>query len=126
MPLSPDATFREQVLALVARIPPGRVMTYGQLALLAGRPGPGGARLAGSVLGSLAGQAQGGGSDLPWQRVINAQGKVSTHKLGFGDVQERLLEAEGVTFDPSGRCDLSRVQWWPPEDGREAAPDPLL
>ncbi|MCP2014217.1 methylated-DNA-protein-cysteine methyltransferase-like protein [Deinococcus sp. HSC-46F16] len=126
MPTSPDATFREQVLALVARIPPGRVMTYGQLALLAGRPGPGGARLAGFVLGSLAGQAQGGDTDLPWQRVINAQGKVSTHKLGFGDVQERLLEAEGVTFDPSGRCDLARWQWWPPEEARDAAPEPLL
>ncbi|MPY68206.1 cysteine methyltransferase [Deinococcus sp. SDU3-2] len=126
MPTSPDATFRDQVLALVARIPPGRVMTYGQLALLAGRPGPGGARLAGFVLGSLAGRAQSGETDLPWQRVINAQGKVSTHKLGFGDVQEQLLEAEGVTFDASGRCDLARWQWWPPEDGRDAAPEPLL
>lgn len=126
MPPTPDATFREQVLALVARIPPGRVMTYGQLALLAGRPGPGGARLAGFVLGSLAGKAQGGDTDLPWQRVINAQGKVSTHKLGFGDVQERLLEAEGVTFDESGRCDLARWQWWPPEERRDGAPEGLL
>ncbi|GBF05526.1 methylated-DNA--protein-cysteine methyltransferase [Deinococcus aerius] len=117
----PEGTFRERVLALVARIPPGRVMTYGQLALLAGRPGPGGARLAGFVLGSLA-----GGSDLPWQRVINAQGRVSTHKLGFGDMQERLLEAEGVIFDESGRCDLARLQWWPPEEGRDAPPDTLL
>ncbi|KEF34870.1 cysteine methyltransferase [Deinococcus sp. RL] len=119
----PDAPFREQVLALVARIPPGRVMTYGQLALLAGRPGPGGARLAGFVLGSLAGGAPEGG--LPWHRVINAQGRVSTHKLGFGDLQERLLEAEGVTFE-AGRCDLARWQWWPPQEGRGAAPDPLL
>lgn len=121
MPQPPDATFREQVLALVARIPPGRVMTYGQLALLAGRPGPGGARLAGFVLGSLAGEAQQGGTALPWQRVINAQGRVSTHKLGFGELQERLLEAEGVTFE-AGRCDLARWQWWPPEED----PDPQL
>nr|WP_221269730.1 MGMT family protein [Deinococcus budaensis] len=121
-----DATFHQRVLALVARIPPGRVMTYGQLALLSGRPGPGGARLAGFVLGSLAGKAQGGQTDLPWQRVINAQGKVSTHKLGFGDVQERLLEAEGVTFDPAGRCDLARLQWWPEEEDRAAPPTALL
>ncbi|WP_019587557.1 MGMT family protein [Deinococcus apachensis] len=122
----PEGTFRERVLALVARIPPGRVMTYGQLALLAGRPGPGGARLAGFVLGSLAGGSQTEGEPLPWQRVINAQGRVSTHKLGFGDMQERLLEAEGVTFDESGRCDLARLQWWPPEEGRDAPPDVLL
>lgn len=125
------AAFRGQVLALVARIPPGRVMTYGQLALLAGQPGPGGARLAGFVLGSLAGgsQTEGdrtGGGQVPWQRVINAQGRVSTHKLGFGDMQERLLEAEGVEFDGSGRCDLVRLQWWPPEEGREAPPEALL
>lgn len=116
----PKDDFRGRVLALVARIPPGRVMTYGQLALLAGRPGPGGARLAGFVLASLPGQ-----SDLPWQRVINAQGRVSTHKLGFGDVQEQLLQAEGVTFDASGRCDLARLQWWPPEeDGAPATRRP--
>ncbi|GAA5513134.1 DNA base-flipping protein [Deinococcus carri] len=120
-----DGTFRERVLALVARIPPGRVMTYGQLALLAGRPGPGGARLAGFVLGSLAGGAQSGDAQLPWQRVINAQGRVSTYKLGFGDMQERLLEAEGVTFDASGRCDLARLQWWPEEE-EDAPPEPLL
>ncbi|WP_034386621.1 MGMT family protein [Deinococcus sp. YIM 77859] len=115
-----EDTFRARVLALIARIPPGRVMTYGQLALLAGRPGPGGARLAGFVLASLPGQ-----SDLPWQRVINAQGRVSTHKLGFGNVQERLLEAEGVTFDASGRCDLARLQWWPAEEN-SAPPERLL
>ncbi|WP_245872765.1 MGMT family protein [Deinococcus planocerae] len=121
-----EASFHQRVLALVARIPPGRVMTYGQLALLAGRPGPGGARLAGFVLGSLAGKAQTGEEALPWQRVINAQGRVSTHKLGFGDVQERLLEAEGITFDEAGRCDLARLQWWPEEEGRDAPPDALL
>ncbi|GAA5535155.1 MGMT family protein [Deinococcus aluminii] len=112
-----QGTFRERVLALVARIPPGRVMTYGQLALLAGQPGA--ARQAGYVLNTLA-----GGGELPWQRVINAQGRVSTHKLGFGDMQERLLEAEGVTFDASGRCDLARLQWWPVEE--DAPPERLL
>lgn len=119
-------TFRQKVLALVARIPPGRVMTYGQLALLAGQPGPGGARLAGFVMGSLASGAQTGEQALPWQRVINAQGKVSTHKLGFGDVQEGLLRSEGVEFDASGRCDLARLQWWPEEEGRAGLPDTLL
>ncbi|EYB66483.1 methylated-DNA--protein-cysteine methyltransferase [Deinococcus phoenicis] len=116
-------TFRERVLALVACIPPGRVMTYGQLALLAGQPGA--ARQAGYVMNTLAGGTQPGAEPYPWQRVINAQGRVSTHKLGFGDMQERLLEAEGVTFDAAGRCDLARLQWWPEEDG-PARPDRLL
>ncbi len=107
--------FRERVLALVARIPPGRVMTYGQLALLSG--GPGNARQVGFIMQSL---AQG---DLPWQRVINAQGAISTYKLGFGDAQRALLEAEGVSFDSAGRCDLARLQWWPDEN--EVQP-PLL
>ena len=113
-----DASFRERVLALVARIPAGRVMTYGQLALLAGHPSA--ARQAGYVLNSLA-----DGSDLPWQRVINAQGKVSTHKVGFGDLQEKLLRAEGVQFDAAGRCDLPRLLWWPEEE-TDAPPERLL
>ncbi|GGL19926.1 MGMT family protein [Deinococcus radiotolerans] len=117
MTSDPTPAFRERVLALVARIPEGRVMTYGQLALLAGNPGA--ARQAGFVLNSLV-----GGSDLPWQRVINAQGRVSTHKVGFGDLQEGLLSAEGVVFR-DGRCELSRVQWWP-DDERAAPPEPLL
>ena len=79
-----------------------------------------------SEIRSLAGQAQKETQELPWQRVINAQGKVSTHKLGFGDMQERLLEAEGVRFDPAGRCDLARLQWWPEEEGRDAPPEALL
>lgn len=118
MPVMDEETFRQKVLALVAQIPPGRVMTYGQLALLAGNPGA--ARQAGYVMNSLA-----GGSELPWQRVINAQGRVSTHKVGFGDMQERLLMAEGIEFDATGRCDLTRVQWWPEEE-KDAPPQALF
>lgn len=114
--MSDDQTFRQRVLELVAGIPAGRVMTYGQLALLAGKPN--GARQAGYVMNSLA-----GGGELPWQRVINAQGRVSTHKLGFGDLQERLLMAEGVVF-VDGRCDLAKLQWWPDEE--QHAPPAVL
>ncbi|GGJ72602.1 MGMT family protein [Deinococcus aquiradiocola] len=108
MTVMPDpASFRARVLALVERIPAGRVMTYGQLATLAGAPGA--ARQVGFIMSGLA------GTDLPWQRVINAQGAVSTDRLGFGDIQRGLLTAEGVTFGASGRCDLGRLQWWPDE-----------
>ncbi len=112
-PVSPDsAPFRARVLALVGRIPPGRVMTYGQLATLSGSPGA--ARQVGFVMNSLA------QTDSPWQRVINAQGAVSTDKLGFGDIQRGLLMHEGVAFDASGRCDLKRLQWWPDEEEGES------
>lgn len=108
MTTPPLPSFREQVLALVARIPAGRVMTYGQLALLCGNSKA--AREVGYIMNGLL------QSDLPWQRVINAQGRVSTDKVGFGDLQRALLTQEGVTFDASGRCDLKALQWWP---GRE-------
>ncbi len=106
--MTDDSQLKARVLALTAQIPPGRVMTYGQLALLAGQPGA--ARQVGFIMNSLF-----EGSDLPWQRVINAQGKVSTDKVGFGDLQRGLLSAEGVVFDAAGRCDLGRYQWWPPD-----------
>ena len=111
-PAPDSAAFRERVLALVARIPPGRVMSYGQLAILAGAPGA--ARQVGFILNGVA------ESELPWQRVINAQGMISTDKLGFGDIQRGLLRQEGVVFDASGRCDLKRLQWWPDEEERQA------
>jgi methylated-DNA-protein-cysteine methyltransferase related protein len=111
-PISPDsAPFRARVLALVAQIPAGRVMTYGQLATLAGAPGA--ARQAGFVMNSLSGG--GAETEMPWQRVINAQGMISTDKLGFGDIQRGLLQQEGIAFDAAGRCDLKRLQWWPDE-----------
>ncbi|GAA5437412.1 MGMT family protein [Deinococcus aquaticus] len=120
-PVAP--AFRERVLALVARIPEGHVMTYGQLALLAGNPGA--ARQVGFVMNSLVGGVSTSGDGLPWHRVINAQGRVSTHKVGFGDMQEGLLRAEGVVLDGTGRCDLAARQWWPEEE-RGAPPTPLL
>ena len=110
-----DLTFRQRVLSLVGQIPAGRVMTYGQLALLAGQPGA--ARQAGYVLNALL-----EGQELPWHRVINAQGRVSTHKLGFGEVQEGLLRAEGVMLDEGGRCDLGHYQWWPDDRPEGGAP----
>ena len=106
-----DAEFRRRVLALVAQIPPGRVMTYGQLALLAGQPGA--ARQAGTVLSGL----QGTEHPYPWQRVVNAQGRISTDKIGLGDLQRALLQREGVTFSASGRLDLAGLQWWPEDLG---------
>ena len=100
--------FREAVLVLVAQIPAGQVATYGQLARLAGRPRA--ARLVGTILRGLsAAEAE----RLPWYRVINAQGGISTYRVGSGELQQALLESEGVHFDAEGRCALQSVRWEP-------------
>jgi methylated-DNA-protein-cysteine methyltransferase-like protein len=99
----------EALWAVVRRIPPGRVATYGQISALAGRPGQ--PRLAGYALHSLP-----AGSDVPWHRVVNAKGEISTRGRWLGGeegYQQALLEAEGVRFDAWGRIDLESHQWRP-------------
>lgn len=107
--------FRESVLRVVCSVPHGCVVTYGQVALLAGRPGA--ARAVGAVLRGL--RASDG--DVPWQRVVNASGGLSTHKVGHGELQAALLRAEGVPLE-RGRVPLRRCQWWP--DDELATPPP--
>lgn len=98
----------ERIYAQVARIPMGRVATYGQIADLADLPGQ--ARQVGYALHALP-----PGSDLPWHRVINAKGEVSLRaELGWEGFQRQLLEDEGVVFDSVGRLDLKRYRWEPP------------
>ena len=93
-----------RIYAVVRRIPRGRVATYGQVARLAGLPGQ--ARRVGYALHAL----RDGG--VPWQRVINAQGRVSPRALpGAEEVQEDLLVDEGVAVDARGRIDLRRYGW---------------
>ena len=95
------------IYAVVAAIPPGRVATYGQVAALAGLPGR--ARLVGYALHGLP-----EGHDLPWQRVVNASGRVSPRaRPGADDYQRHLLEAEGVVFDDRGRVRLREFRWDP-------------
>ena len=100
------AQFRVSVLAILKIIPVGRVMTYGTLAAAAGKPGN--ARQVGELLRGLS-----SATNQPWQRVINARGRISTYKVGTGELQRALLEAEGLRFDISGRCDLERLRWFP-------------
>ncbi len=97
-----------KIYAVVARIPHGRVATYGQVAMYAGLPGR--ARLVGRALGGLP-----EGSKLPWHRVINARGEVSPRGgLGLEEgFQRHLLEEEAVRFDARGRIDLDRFGWEP-------------
>ncbi len=95
----------EKFYAVVKRIPRGRVATYGQVAELAGLPGR--ARQVGYALHKTP-EAR----ELPWQRVLNAQGRVSLTGKG-GTEQQRLLEAEGVVFAEKGRLSLKRYRWSP-------------
>lgn len=112
--------YRERVYQIVRRIPAGRVMTYGQLAELLGEGYT--ARTVGFVMHSAE-------EDVPWQRVINAQGKCSTGRVLLPpDKQQRLLEAEGVKFDARERCDLGQYRWTPEEfaAAQDETPQPSL
>lgn len=101
-----DASTWERVYAVVRRIPRGRVATYGQVAALAGMPR--GARQVGYALHALPED-----SDVPWQRVINHRGEISSRSEPYSEpLQQALLEAEGVVFDPTThRVDLRRYRW---------------
>lgn len=104
--------FCQQVYAIVRRIPPGRVTTYGRIAGLIAPPSgmepanylriaP---RWVGYALRSAA-------DDLPWQRVLNSRGG-SSPRLGESDeLQRHLLESEGVIFNNQNRVDLQRYLW---------------
>jgi methylated-DNA-protein-cysteine methyltransferase-like protein len=105
MPDKNDHNYRERVYRIVRSIPRGRVMTYGQLAEILGdgyTP-----RTVGFVM-------HGSDDKTPWHRVINAQGGCSTRGLVLPhDKQQRMLEAEGVSFNERDRCDLKTYLWIP-------------
>ena len=89
-----------QIYALVKQVPAGYVTTYGRIGKLIGCN----ARTVGFAMAALA-----PGSDVPWQRVINSQGKVSRRRDGEGNLlQQDLLIAEGVMFDNCGKIDLKK------------------
>jgi methylated-DNA-protein-cysteine methyltransferase-like protein len=110
----PASQAYSRIYAVVGRIPRGRVATYGQVAALAGFPGR--ARQVGYALHALPPQAH-----LPWQRVVNAAGRISPRSESGPDYLQRLLlEAEGVKLDPAGRIPLADYQWKPRQAGKSA------
>lgn len=107
-----------QVWEIVKRIPPGKVCTYGRIAAMIPPPNamdPKAYKAFGSrwVGGAMAKCPD----DIPWWRVVNAQGKIS--KRPGASRQRELLEAEGVVFDERQKIDLKTYLW---EEGKESEP----
>lgn len=96
-----------KIYDIVKLIPYGQVATYGQVAELAGLIGR--PRVVGYALYRVTIDAE-----IPWHRVVNAQGKISQSSLrdGSDDLQKLLLEKEGIVFE-KGRLDLNRHRWCP-------------
>jgi methylated-DNA-protein-cysteine methyltransferase-like protein len=96
--------FRERVEAVVAQIPRGRVMTYGQLAALCGNARA--ARIVGGI-------AHFGDPNLPWQRVVNKQGGLAAGYPGGRQGHKAQLETEGMTFNDKDQVSVEELLWWP-------------
>lgn len=110
------ASTYEVIYSVVRQIPYGQVATYGQVAELSGLIGK--PRLVGYALYRVA-----DADEIPWHRVINAKGEVSRspHRNGSDDLQQTLLEAEGIRFDAAGKLDLPKYRWIADEELIESA-----
>lgn len=109
--MQPSGDPYDRIYAVIRRIPPGRVATYGQIADLAGLDGR--ARQVGYALRTLTLEG------VPWHRVVNSRGQISARSEPGGDlIQRQLLEREGVKFDAADRLALERYRWRPKLDAR--------
>jgi methylated-DNA-protein-cysteine methyltransferase-like protein len=103
--------FYPYVYRVVAQVPRGKVVTYGQIAAILGVPRA--ARAVGTALRYL---PQSLHRRIPWQRVINAQGGISSRgNVMRAEEQRWLLQDEGVVFDRHGRVDLKTYRWRGPQ-----------
>lgn len=114
--------YYEQVWNLVRQIPNGKVASYGQIALMISPPmgvdfdsykafSP---RWVGGAMAACP-------DDVPWQRVINSQGKISP-RPGGAEKQRLLLEQEGVEFDEKDRVDFKKYGWKGPNEEDQVEP----
>lgn len=97
-------SFFRKVVAVIKKIPRGKVASYGQIAALAGNP-----RAARQVAWVLHTASQ--KENLPWHRVINRNGGISLPRYCGYELQRGLLRKEGVKFDAADRIDLVKFQW---------------
>lgn len=98
--------FTQQVIAIIKNIPEGSVMTYGQIAALAGSSR--GARQVVRILHSMSASY-----GLPWHRVVNAKGEIAITDDESRFKQILYLTSENISVDDQGRIDLAKYQYWP-------------
>jgi len=102
-----DSKFKDRVEAVVAQIPKGRVMTYGQLAAICGNARA--ARIVGGI-------AHFGDPNLPWQRVVNKSGGLASGYPGGRTGHKAHLETEGVYVSDDYKVDVQSLLWQPQID----------
>jgi methylated-DNA-protein-cysteine methyltransferase related protein len=102
-----SAPLYQRIYAFVRQVPAGKVISYGQIARIVGGCS---ARMVGYAMAAL--KSTRDIEEVPWQRVINSQGKISSFGDGFGNaIQEQLLRGEGIHFDDQERVNDPQ-QWW--------------
>ncbi|WP_270179185.1 MGMT family protein [Alkalihalobacillus sp. CinArs1] len=104
--------FTENAVRIIKEIPRGRVMTYGQIARIAGSPR--GARQVVRILHSMSKK-----HGLPWHRVINAKGEIGLREEEGVFIQRVALEDEGITFSENNKVSLNKYQHHPDEEAHE-------
>ncbi len=103
-PTSLEQPVYQRIYHMVQQIPAGQVATYGQIAALVGDCT---ARMVGYAMAAVDGD-----HDVPWQRVINAQGKISPRADSRSTEHQRVrLAEEGIPFGPEGQINLRRYRW---------------
>jgi methylated-DNA-protein-cysteine methyltransferase-like protein len=114
MPQRDDKLFA-RIYEVVKQVPRGKVANYGQIAQIVGAGCD--ARVVGYAMASTP-----EGQDIPWQRIVNREGKISLPGKG-GEIQRMRLEAEGILFDARGRIDMKRFGWHGPGSQQDAPPE---
>jgi methylated-DNA-protein-cysteine methyltransferase-like protein len=109
--MSKPINFYEQVYRVARRIPPGKVTSYGRIAAMLGRPNA--ARAVGYALQALKDkQNDPTYADIPWQRIINGQGRISIVNRDYAAAEQaQRLRAEGVAVSDDWRVDLDQYLW---------------
>ena len=110
-----DKSLFPRIYEVVRQVPRGRVASYGQIAGIVGAGCD--ARMVGYAMAATP-----EGSDVPWQRIVNREGKISLSGQG-GEIQRMRLEAEGVTFDARNRIDMKRFGWAGSDSPEKESPE---
>lgn len=105
--MTDDVSLRQAVYQLMSQLPVDKVTTYGDLATMAGSP------RAARIVGGIAHQ---GPEELPWHRLVNAEGGLATGYPGGQEMQRQLLEQDGIECDEQYKVkDFGKCRWRPQE-----------